>query len=325
MAATTTATPGDAPSYAPLPPAPKPRRIIYHKELGKVYVMPSSNEVRQRRLAGGIAAGVAVVCLWQGTRMARAMEFLGAVRSGNADTVRSYLASGVSAETHSLFDRRSALDIAVAQGDAPLASVLLQSGAEVTAPMLNTAAVHGNAPLLYTLLDRYGETRLSAEEKGQLLCSAAQSGDMDSVKFLLHRGAPTTARNAHDEDMTPLMYAARSGKPGVVYTLLEAGADLKARTSKGVTVLMLAATWNAPITCQYLLKNKADVNATDNAGNTALMLAASVGNVATTDLLLGYGASVNAKNKAGESVLGWATQSGSDHVIALLKRHGAHP
>jgi len=297
--------------------------LPYSKELGRVHVMPNAQEMRYRRFAGVLAAAIAALCAWKGFQIERQQEFLGSVRSGDIAAVRTYLAGGGAAGVKGL-DGHTALEIAATRGDATTTDLLLRSGAPVTLEALNGAAVRGNGNVLYSLLQRSDMEKMPAADKGKILCSAAQSGDMESVKLLLHRGAPTTFRNTLDDAMTPLMYAARSGKPGVVYTLLEAGADLKARTAKGASVLMLASAWNAPVTCQYLIKNGADVNATDKQGNTALMLASNVGNVETANLLIGYGASVNAHNSAGKSVIAWAIEGGNDRVINLLHHHGAH-
>ncbi|MBC8102562.1 MAG: ankyrin repeat domain-containing protein [Cytophagales bacterium] len=295
------------------------KNIVYSRELGKIHVMPGPRERLQRQIAGGIAALIAVAGVYKATQVNRDLEFLGAVQAGNAALVQRYLEEGENPSVQG-FDGKSALDLAAAKGSGAVTRLLLKCGAEVPFSALNEAAIRGRAPILGLLLEG---RRLNTAEAGPLLCSAAQSGDIPSVKLLLKRGAPPDARSPRDDDMTPLMYAARSGKPGVVYTLLEQGADRKARTAKGVTVLMLAATWNAPVTCQFLIKNGAEVNAGDNEGNTALMLAASACNLPTASLLLGCGARVNAKNKAGKTALGWAVEGGDARIVNLLRRKGA--
>jgi ankyrin repeat protein len=297
---------------------------LYGKELGRVRVMPTPRQSLFRRIAGGIAAIIATAILWRGYGMVRNAMLISDIRNGDTSSVSAYLAGGGLGNIQD-FGGKSALFEAATRGDAGIVDELLRHGAAPTWDDLNETAVRGHGDVLYSLLESYGSANLSAVQKGQLLCSAAQSGDVDSVRLLLHRGALTTYRDTRDEGLTPLMFAARSGKTGVIYALLDAGADLNARSSsKGATVLMIAAAWNVPATCQYLIKNGARVDATDQAGNTALMSAAATGNAPTADLLIGYGASVNARNHAGKSASDLASDNGDEHMLNLLRHYGAH-
>lgn len=75
---------------------------------------------------------------------------------------------------------------------------------------------------------------------------------------------------------TPLFYAViRNSHPGVIETLLSAGADIEARTKFGLTPLMFAVLQSTQCVIDALLESGADVQAKSNSGQTPLMKAVS--------------------------------------------------
>lgn len=72
--------------------------------------------------------------------------------------------------------------------------------------------------------------------------------------------------------------------------LIEAGADVNARSNSGVTPLHNAAMWSDTRLAQFLLEHGADVNAQTKAGVTPLWLAAKDNDAALVALLLGHDA-----------------------------------
>jgi hypothetical protein len=89
---------------------------------------------------------------------------------------------------------------------------------------------------------------------------------------------------------TALMAAARSGQTDTVKTLLEQGADVKAKDNDGLTALMDAATAGQTDTVKTLLEQGADVNAKDIYGMTALMFAKGMGHAEIIQMLKKAGA-----------------------------------
>ena len=88
----------------------------------------------------------------------------------------------------------------------------------------------------------------------------------------------------------------------IVNLLLQAGADVNAKSEDGTTVLMLAAYSKEPDVVNILLEAGADVNARDADGKTALHSAAAKGDPRIIRTLLQSGADVNAKVAGGFNV-----------------------
>ncbi len=162
------------------------------------------------------------------------------------------------------------------------------------------------------------ERRLLAKQKRRLqreLLQAARNGDYLDVSLLLGEGAETEWME-ENEGMTALHFASQYGHIRVAELLLEAGADIEAksdafgdewivRTEKGRTPLTWAAAGRdcprmQERMCRFLLDKGADVNARNVFARTPLQEAAmsaryhNINPHATMELLLKHGAQVNA-------------------------------
>ena len=98
----------------------------------------------------------------------------------------------------------------------------------------------------------------------------AHQRNLAVVRALLDAGAEVNAKT--DRGMTSLHFAAgRNENPKVVKLLLDAGAEVGAESTDGATPLHLAASSNSnPKIAQTLLDASADVNAKDKGGDTPL-------------------------------------------------------
>ncbi len=76
-----------------------------------------------------------------------------------------------------------------------------------------------------------------------------------------------------EEGLTELMVAAANGDANRVQQLIEAGADVNARSNSGATALIYSARNNHLTTAKALFSAGADVNATSTKGSTALSIA----------------------------------------------------
>ena len=127
-------------------------------------------------------------------------------------------------------------------------------------------------------------------------------GNLEAARLLLSKGANVNAVSGPPDQkvqngiidlglFTPLIFASSLGPVDLVKALLDAGANINAQESRGMTPLMNAVT-------------------TDH------------GDVEIAKLLIARGANVNLKSTAGETAADWARKSGSAPLISLLQGAG---
>ena len=109
---------------------------------------------------------------------------------------------------------------------------------------------------------------------GLPIVDAARSGDVQTIQRLAAEGANLNERWGVN-NWTPLMHAVHKSQAGAVHALLEAGADVNARTSNGMTALLMAAGYGQETIVRDLLKHGADVSLRHADGASALDLAVS--------------------------------------------------
>ncbi|CAN0514689.1 unnamed protein product, partial [Scytosiphon promiscuus] len=170
---------------------------------------------------------------------------------------------------------------------------------------------NGHAKIVSSLLRRGGNSKVANGEGKHALHLAVQRGDITIVEQLLKAGADPNVRygeckissplrlgrrdaaitqtlvkhgadvnSTDDLGYTALHWAARSGTPAVIDALLQAGADLKARSSrvrlktthffKASTPLHVAAFWHNLEGIASLLQNGASIHSADDRGWTPL-------------------------------------------------------
>jgi ankyrin repeat protein len=224
--------------------------------------------------------------------------------------------------------------------DAGKIRVLLDKGASVNAQAnsgrtaLSVAASSaGNIEGVKLLLARGADAKMS---RALTVCAAAGSGDEAILQAVLAAGGNPNERLPNG--MTPLMLASRDTKPGSVKHLLDAGADVNAKsntprpTIRGLaeqgelTPLMRAASFSNAEVVRLLLDRGADVKAADFRGMTPLMMAAAseFQDRETVRLLIAAGSDVEAVAKDGQTVASWAEKWGAGGVFKLLGRPGAN-
>jgi ankyrin repeat protein len=183
---------------------------------------------------------------------------------------------------------------------------------------------------------------------------AAQTGQIDIVKFLLEKGADV---NLNRGGATALhMAAIYGGNTEVITLLLEAGADINARTGNGDTPLNMAVIGKQKEIAELLLEKGGEINLenqnftyllytaasggikkiADTAlekevdfsfrtgnGNTLLHAASEGGLVGLARMLLEKGADMEAANIYGQTPLHVAARGGHKDIVEYFLKKGA--
>lgn len=238
---------------------------------------------------------------------------------------------------------RTALHVAAQTiGSGPVAELLIDHGAQVSASgllrknvtPLHVAALSGNTDVVALLLRKGANVNAADNHRLTSLHNAAAEGHAESVDLLAGKGGDL---NARDEDgATPLYFAAKSGHPSVAERLIDGGANVEIRDNQGNTPLTMSvheghaplvallikagADVNArgqamrtplfwtttPEIAKLLIEKGADVNARNQWRNCPLHVASEKGNAPFADLLLASGAAADAENNKGRTPLHWA-------------------
>ena len=253
-----------------------------------------------------------------------------AVRSQDEAAVRTLLAENVPIDAQNRYGV-TPLVLAVETGNVEIVNVLIAAGANV-----NHALPEGETVLM----------------------TAARTGNVAMLQALLRRDARLEARDGFYGE-TALIWATAADHADAVGTLLDAGADVNARSASASfarrnagltrlslgewTPLMYAAREGALKAGRVLLERGAALNATDPDGATALVLAIINYHYDFAALLLDHKADPNLTDTTGMAALyaavdvnslpwmfGRPERPASSQVSALeliesLLKHGADP
>ena len=157
------------------------------------------------------------------------------------------------------------------------------------------------------------------------LFEAAALGDAARVRALA-AGDPAAVGQRSPDGWPPLHLAAHFGHGDAVDALLEAKADVHARSTNGEGNMALHAALAGKSGARIvsrLLARGADVNARAAGGHTALHEAAFRGNLELTALLLAHGADATARNDEGQTPLDVAQARG--HAALARRLRGEWP
>ena len=147
----------------------------------------------------------------------------------------------------------------------------------------------------------------------------------DVCKCLIDAGANVNARSS--TGATPLIVASfKNSDYRILEMLLKAGADVNASADEGITPLICAARSNTNfLIIKTLIQAGADVNARMNDGTTPLMSAATDNpNPQVLEMLINAGADVNSRSKDGSTALLLTTLHNSNpEILNILIKAGA--
>ncbi|MEM7222885.1 MAG: ankyrin repeat domain-containing protein [Pseudomonadota bacterium] len=232
-------------------------------------------------------------------------------------------------EAPSLADR--ALLQSAAAGLLEESRYALEQGAEVDArgpgretPLILASAA-GNADLAKLLLDSGADPAAVTDDGWSGLHAAAYNGAHQVAGHLIAAGTPLELRE-RDFGNTALLLAARRGSHGVVAALLDAGAEIEARDERNGNTALINAAFDPLVltTLAELIGRGADLDARASGdGLTALMAAVSRGNLPGAELLVASGAPLETANRNGYRALHLAASLGDLRLIDLLLERGA--
>lgn len=155
------------------------------------------------------------------------------------------------------------------------------------------------------------------------LLDAAVSGDADAVRSALDAGADIEARGSGG--MTALVAATKQNHADVARVLIEAGADVNAKDDIQDSAYLYAGARGHDEILRLALHNGADLASTNRFGGTALIPASERGLLATVRILLEAGVDPNHVNDLHWTalheaiVLGDGSQKYVDVVRALIE------
>jgi ankyrin repeat protein len=148
------------------------------------------------------------------------------------------------------------------------------------------------------------------------LFRAVFNENLEVVEILLNAGADPNI--AIDDGTTPLMVAAAHGVTEIVRKLIQKGANVNAKDSRGGTALMDAVGDLELL--QMLVEAGADVGAVDNFGQTVLHHAVALDSVEEVAFLLEKGAALNPRDFEGKTPMGYAIERGAMKVAEYLSK-----
>lgn len=153
-----------------------------------------------------------------------------------------------------------------------------------------------------------------------LLHHAAGFGTIETLQLLVDAGAEINAKNTRGS--TPLHWAVPEEKK--VRLLLAHGAAVNAKLADGRTPLYLATfLGNGHPVIRLLLEHGADPNLRAGGGRAPLAIAASRGDAVAIRLLIDARASIDFSDSAGATPLMLAASSGSVDAVRWLLERGA--
>ncbi|MSO20547.1 MAG: hypothetical protein EXQ56_08795 [Acidobacteria bacterium] len=218
-------------------------------------------------------------------------------------------------------DGATALHWAAHWNDLEMADQLIAAGAKP-----NAANDYGVTPLKLALDDRAtamaqrllkaGADANATTWTGEtMLMSATASGNVDAVKALLAAGARADSSEPR-RGQTSLMWAIANEWPNVSKVLIDAGANVNAKTH------MRKEAGFTPMTVNGY---SAVISATPLGSYTPLLFAARAGDLETTKLLLAKGAEINWASPEDGTALLIASAGGYEELAVYLLDRGADP
>ncbi|MBR4221686.1 MAG: ankyrin repeat domain-containing protein [Victivallales bacterium] len=243
-----------------------------------------------------------------------------AVKAGELDKAKGLL----------LDDAQPFLMMACRYGDTEVVRLLLEAGADPTAPGkggLTPATIAAKAGAVECLKLLFIEKR-DLPDKRDLhdhspMYYAVTGGKLEAVEYLCQAGANVNTLE-EDETWTPLLAAISKGDEAMLKLLLKHGADLDKTASDGHTPLYVAITSGQQKIVEAICWRRRRLDFHWEEGFTPLMTAVDAGNAQVVKTLLDCGANPNMPDKSGVRYpITIAQEENNLELLELLMKYGA--
>ena len=217
-----------------------------------------------------------------------------AAQSSHRELTESILSRNPDLEIADSYGRTALLLTARESGNAEIAELLIDAGANMNArdrfgsTPLELASWRGFSGIVNLLMDREAEFPSDQGRLNRMLTDATETGLPELFAEVVARGADVSARNPNDGSY--LHSAAVGGNAEIVRQLLSRGFQVNDRDKYGWTALHYAVSRGRPEVVRLLLDEGAEINAATSAGYTPLSLAREHERTELVELLVQKGA-----------------------------------
>ena len=223
----------------------------------------------------GVKAAIAANDDLTSTSLGGMTALLWSCKNGNEEIVDVLLAAGADPNLGNKVGKRAAA-IAAENGRLAVLKKIIAAGGEVDSlddiggtPLLWASALSKNPETVAFLIESGADVNVIDTNGMTPLIWAAGIGQPESVDLLLKNGADPNIIEMHAKE-TALMRAARVGQPGTMEIMVAAQPDLEMRNMLGQTALIIACSSGRLDTIQTLVEGGADLGAKDTRGWTVL-------------------------------------------------------
>jgi len=206
--------------------------------------------------------------------------------------------------------------------DIEIVKNLIDLGADIHVNNLGVTALlkacaNGDIPMAELLISKGADIEQKNADGANCLFMAASYGHADVIEYLIRKGSSPNAQR--ETGYSALMAASGRGHYDVVNVLLNNNADPNYSAPDGATALHSASGFGWDKIAKLLLSKKANVNAVDEDGYTPLHFACLDGYINTVKVLLQAGANKNLKTNKGKTPSDIAQKYGYLKIVELLK------